>query len=291
MMLKITISLILNIVLCVSVLNAQEIIPFKLNNHYNIIVKALINNKDSANLMFQIAMHEASLSPVRINKVNSVQFDTTEFAEGLSKVNRIQVANTTIDSIWIWNNEYSGYESDGKIGIQLMKSKIFKINYDQSQFELFDKLPTTSDFISIPLSIKRGQLFISIKAILGNQSIPSDFLLQSGFSGALLYSNNFADQHDLENTLKVLNKTTMSNSAGQKINNLISLMPKIEIDQFMFEDVPVNIFTGEIKNQANSYIGADLIHRFNWIIDMKSGIAYIQKNKNFNDPYYFKKPN
>jgi len=270
-------------------LKAQEIIPFRMNGHYNIIVKSLINEKDSIDLMFQIAMQDASLAPNRKKKVESIKFDTSEFSEGLSKVNTIQVANTKIDSIWIWDNEYTGYEAEGKIGTQLFKGKIFKINYDHSQFELYDELPVTEGFVQIPLNVKRGQLFVNISSFIGSKEIYNEFLLQSGFSGAIIYNNQISDENHLSQNLLQLEEKTMSNSAGQKLTNLICRLPDLKIAGFEFKDIPVGIFTGEIKNQPTSYMGADLIHRFNWIFDTKAKVAYIQKNKYFEDQYYFNK--
>ncbi|MBA8986594.1 hypothetical protein [Sphingobacterium cellulitidis] len=268
---------------------AQEIIPFRLNNHHNILVKAIINEVDSVELMFQIAMQEGSLAPDRKNPVQSVKFDSTEFPEGLSKVNQIKVANTIIDSVWIWNNEYTGPEAEGKIGTLLFQGKIFKINYSQSQFELYDKLPTLEGYHKIPIKTKNGQLFLQLTSMFGDQPSTDEFLMQSGFSGAILYNNQFADTNQLAQKLPVLEEKTMTNSAGQKLSSLICLMPEIKIDSFTFKEVPVSLFTGEIKNQKTNYIGADLIHRFNWVIDVKGGYAYIQRNEAFSDKYYFQK--
>jgi len=52
----------------------QENIPFRLTEYNNIIVSALVNNKDSVNLMFQIAMVDASMSPNRLNQAKSIIF-------------------------------------------------------------------------------------------------------------------------------------------------------------------------------------------------------------------------
>ena len=282
-------QLIILLVIMVNSALAQEVIPFRLNNHNNILVKALINDVDSVELMFQIAMQEGSLAPDRKNLVQSVKFDTSEFPEGLSKVNRIKVANSIIDSVWIWNNEYTGPEAEGKIGTLLFQGKIFKINYSQSQFELYDKLPSLEGYNKIPVKTKNGQLFLQLTSILGDQSFADEFLMQSGFSGAILYNNQLTDTYQLAQKIRVLEEKTMTNSAGQKLSSLICLMPQIKIDNFTFKDVPVSLFSGEIKNQKTNYIGADLIHRFNWIIDIKGGFAYMQRNEAFQDKYYFQK--
>lgn len=124
-------------------------------------------------------------------------------------------------------------------------------------------------------------------SIVEDSTIETKVLLQSGFSGLILYNNQLADTYQLAEKLPVLNTQTLSNSAGQQVHNLICKMPAIQVGNIRFEEVPVNVFTGEIKNQTTSYAGADFIHRFNWIIDIEGGTAYIQKNRYFLDPYYF----
>ncbi|WP_413512048.1 hypothetical protein [Myroides odoratus] len=282
-----SLMLVLIVLFMGSVVKGQEIIPFKMNGHYNIVVESIINKKDTVDLMFQIAMREASLAPNRTHKVASVVFDTTEFPEGLSKTNSIQVGNTVVDKIWIWDNEYTGNGAEGKIGTQLFDGQIFKIDYDQSQFEVYDHLPNTHGFVAVPLTNENGRLFIEISGFVNDKEINTKFLLQSGFSGMVLYNNQVADENQLAEVLPHLDAKTLTNSAGEKLTNLIAEIPFLTVDSFRFEAVPVNLFTGEIKNQTTSYVGADFIHRFNWIIDIKGGYAYIQKNKHFSDPYYF----
>ncbi|MGG5576000.1 hypothetical protein ACPDHL_01500 [Myroides sp. C15-4] len=135
---------------------AQEIIPFKMNGHYNMVVEGIINKSDTVNLMVQLSMREASLAPNRTHAVESVVFDTTDFPEGLSKGNRIQVGQTVVEPIWIWDKEYTGHGAEGKIGTQLFGDHIVKINYDQSQFELYNSLPDTTGFIRLPLIERKG---------------------------------------------------------------------------------------------------------------------------------------
>lgn len=277
--------------LCISVVgfaNGQDTIPFKLNDHYNILVKALINEKDSADLMFQISIQEASLAPNLERKMSSVKFDTTEFPEGLSKVNRIQVAGVTVDSIWIWDNELTGYGAEGKIGLKMFQNKVFKMDFDASKFVLYEGLPDISAYSKLPLKLNRGQLFVEASSSSGEKMQTDEFLLQSGFSGAVLYKQKISEDLKLEE-LPVIEKKIMKNSSGQEVHNMVSVLPNFQLGAFQFNEVPVNFYLGDGFQQRSNYLGSDMIHRFNWIIDIKGGFAYIQKNKNFDDPYYFRK--
>ncbi|HEX7870677.1 MAG TPA: hypothetical protein VF455_11260, partial [Chryseobacterium sp.] len=62
------------VLLSLNLFKAQEKIPFRITKHNNIIVKTLVNDKDSLHLMFQIAMEDASISPERIRKVDHIKF-------------------------------------------------------------------------------------------------------------------------------------------------------------------------------------------------------------------------
>lgn len=119
------------------IINAQEIIPFRLTKHNNIIVKTLVNDKDSLHLMFQIAMEEASISPDRIRKADHIKF-TNKISDG----NTVKIGNKKYENIRFFDNEFSGHESDGKIGTGIFKDKYFKIDYDNHQF-----VPTIENLI------------------------------------------------------------------------------------------------------------------------------------------------
>ena len=65
---------ILSVIVSFALINAQKTIPFRLTKHNNIIVKTLVNDKDSLHLMFQIAMEDASISPERTRKADNIIF-------------------------------------------------------------------------------------------------------------------------------------------------------------------------------------------------------------------------
>lgn len=77
-----------------SVFNAQETIPFRMTKYNNLIVKTQVNRKDSLDLMFQIAMEEASISPERIRSAGHIVFK-----EGISEGNTVSIGKNTYRDI------------------------------------------------------------------------------------------------------------------------------------------------------------------------------------------------
>ncbi|MCY1661545.1 hypothetical protein [Chryseobacterium sp. SL1] len=264
-----------------SPIQAQEIIPFRITKHNNIIVKTLVNDKDSLDLMFQIAMEDASISPDR--KRNA---DHIIFKDEISDGNTIKIGKKKYENIRFFDNELTGHEADGKIGTGIFKGKIFKIDYDNSRFVVYDKMPDLKGYQSVPLLLKNEQLFIPANSIIEKQNVEAYFLLQSGYSGGILYSNEFADGKELDKKLKVTGEKTLKNSSGQSVITKNGILPVLKIGNFILKDVSAGFFAGELKIQKSSYFGADLLRRFNWIFDAERKVVYVKPNRYFNKAYY-----
>jgi hypothetical protein len=112
------------------------------------------------------------------------------------------------------------------------------------------------------------------------------FVLQSGFSGAILYSNEFAEEKQLEKKLKVTGEKTLKNSEGKTLTTQQAVLPYFKLGSSVFKDVSVGFFSGELKTQNVSYLGADMLRRFIWIFDAERKMAYIKPSKYFSEPYY-----
>lgn len=264
-----------------STIQAQEIIPFRITKHNNIIVKTLVNDKDSLDLMFQIAMEDASISPDR--KRNA---DHIIFKDEISNGNTIKIGKKKYENIRFFDNELTGHEADGKIGTRIFKGKIFKIDYDNSRFVVYDKMPDLKGYQSVPLLLKNEQLFIPATSVIEKQNVEAYFLLQSGYSGGILYSNEFADGKELDKKLKVTGEKTLKNSSGQSVITKNGILPVLKVGNFVLKDVSAGFFAGELKIQKSSYFGADLLRRFNWIFDAERKVVYVKPNRYFNKAYY-----
>lgn len=243
-----------------------------------------MNDKDSLDLMFQIAMQDASISPEKIRPAKSLIFDKN----GISENNSVKIGKKEFKNIRFFDNELTGQEADGKIGTGIFKGKTYKIDYDNNQFVLYDQLPDVKEYRQVSFTYnKQGQIFLTCENLIGDETYEANFLLQSGYPGGLLYSNQFADSKKLNEKLKITGEKTLKNSAGQSISTKQGILPMLTIiDDITLQNVSAGFFTGEIKNQSTSYFGADLIRRFNWIFDAETQIIYIKPSKYFNEPYF-----
>ncbi|MCS3869205.1 hypothetical protein J3D55_002121 [Chryseobacterium ginsenosidimutans] len=269
------------IFISISIVKAQEIIPFRITKHNNIIVKALVNDKDSLHLMFQIAMEEASISPERTRKADHIIFKD-EISDG----NTIKIGNKKYENIRFFDNELTGHEADGKIGTGIFKDKYFKIDYNNNQFVSYDKEPDLKDYQPMNLYVKNGQFYIVADNVVEDKQQEAYFLLQSGYSGGLLYSNEFAEANDLNEKLKITGEKSMKNSAGQIITTKQGVLPFLKLGNIVLKNISAGFFTGDLKTQHANYFAADVMRRFNWIFDKDRKVVYIKPSKYFNEPYY-----
>ena len=263
------------------IVNAQEIIPFRLTKHNNIIVKTLVNDKDSLHLMFQIAMEDASISPDRTRKADHIIFKD-EISDG----NTVKIGNKKYKNIRFFDNEFSGHESDGKIGTGIFKDQYFKIDYDNNQFVIYDKEPDLKGYQAMNLFEKNGQYFIAADNVVEDKQQEAYFLLQSGYSGGLMYSDKFAEDNQLDKKLKIIGEKELKNSSGKVMISKQGILPFFKLGNIILKNVTSGFFTGEIKNQKTNYLAADVMRRFNWIFDKDRKMVYIKRSKYFNAEYY-----
>ena len=262
---------------------AQQTIPFRITKHNNIIVKTLVNKKDSLDLMFQIAMENASISPERQRKADHIVFNKEEISEN----NTVQIGKLTLNNIRFSDNQLAGHEADGKIGTILFGGKTFKIDYDNSQFIIYDQKPDVKDYQPIATLYDQEAFYIAADNVIdGDKQQEAYFLLQSGYSGGLLYSNDFTAEKELDKKLKITGEKTLKNSSGKSIITKQGILPFLKVGNNILKDVSAGFFVGDLNNQTVNYFGADLLRRFNWIFDADRKTAYIKPSKYFSAPYY-----
>ncbi|MGE8553157.1 MAG: hypothetical protein ACN6OB_04345 [Chryseobacterium jejuense] len=264
-------------------IKAQQTIPFRVTKYNNIIVKTLVNKKDSLDLMFQIAMTDGAISPERQRKADHIVFNKEEISEH----NTVDIGSMSWGNVRFTDNQLSGLESDGKIGTGLFEGKTFKIDYDSKQFVIYSQKPDLKGFQPIKVTFENEVFHISGDNVLdGDKQQETSFALQSGYSGGILYSNDFAEKYELNQKLKIIGEKTLKNSSNKLLMIKQGILPSFQFGNFVFKDAPVGFFAGDLKTQHVSYFGADMMRRFIWIFDADRKMAYIKPSKYYSEPYY-----
>lgn len=272
-----------------------DTLRFELTSHNNISITATLNEQDTVQLMFHTAANDLTLISEKAPELTSVQWDNSASGiqswGGKSKArisysNTLQMGAFTWDSIVIWENERSGPNTDGKFGPNLFENLAIEIDFENNLFILHKTLPNAiSIYTKIPLVYENGFMFVEGNSKLAPHTYPNRFLIHTGYGGTILYDNAFADSHQLNQHIEIIDEQILKDSYGNSIITKKGLLPQFSIQDILFENIPVGFFEGTIKNQSMSVVGGNLIKRFNLIIAPNRDFIYLKKNSLFDQPY------
>ncbi len=272
------------------------VIPFSLTEHNNISVVAILNKLDTVNLMFHTAASSMTLTEEATKKMHSITFDGK--AEGvkswggdsnsarLSEKNTLQIGGMTFENISISENKFSGPLTDGKFGIDLFKERVILINFDNKTLTISSDLPKDlKKYEKIKLTFEDEMLFLEAISKIGKNLLPNKFLIHSGYSGDLLFDDQFANDHKLEDQLKIIGEKELKDSYGNIIKTKKAILPTFKIGSTKLSNVPVGFFSGALGRQKMSILGGDILKRFNVVIDAKRAYIYLRINSLYKVEY------
>lgn len=265
-------------------------IPFTLTDHNNISIEAVINQKDTVNLMFHTAANSLDLTKQASQKTSSIQWDNEvevntwggSASSTTSNNNTLAINGRIWDSLTIWQNENSGPTTDGKFGPNLFAGKVIAIDYDKSEITLHQSIPEYSkEYLKLPLSFENDMMFIESVSTVGEDHYTNRFLIHSGFGGTILYDDAFANESKLGQRISISSQQELKDSHGNTLITKKGEIPLFTIGNFEFKNMPVGFFEGSIGRQKISVLGGDVLKRFNIIIDSDRTFIYLKPNDFF----------
>ncbi len=271
-------------------------IPFVLTGYNNLSVRAILNQKDTVQLMFHMAANDLTLTEESTQKLKTIHFanktDSIQSWGGstnssrLSKNNSLQIAGLTWENVPIWENKNSGQHTDGKFGIDLFKNKVIEIDFDKMLIGIYTSLPKIKkEYNKLAITHKNEELFVEAAFEIDKTIYRNKFLVHSGYSGAILFDDKFANDTKLGEKLKITGEKSLQDSYGNILKTKKAILPALKIGNEQLANVPVAFFEGAIGRQKMSIIGGDILKRFLWIIDAKREYVYLKPGKLKNDKY------
>jgi len=265
------------------------VIPFELTAFNNISIKAIVNGKDTVQLMFHTAANSLTLTEEATKRIKNLVFSSTDSvkswggngnASRFSKSNNLQIGSLKWENIPIWENKNSGPETDGKFGLELFTDKIIEIDFDKKVIVLHTKMPAkASKYEQLKLNFEDDMMFLTANAEIGTNVLSNQYLLHSGYSGAVLFDDEFTAKNKIDGQLKVIDEKQLKDSYGNVLKTKKAIMPAFAIGKVKLSNVSIGFFTGAIGRQKMSIIGGDLLKRFNIIIDATRTNIYLKPNK------------
>ncbi len=211
-------------------------------------------------------------------------------SSGFSKGNLVTIGKQTWKEQTIFVDEHSGPETDGKFGPNLFGDQILEINFDLRELIVHTALPASvtdpaSAFRRLSYTVNRGNMFIQASLEVDGQKRDHSFLVHSGFGGTALLDDAFVEQHELGKKFETISERELRDSFGNRIKTKKVKVGSFDVGEVTFTDIPVELFEGSIGRQKLSVLGADLLKRFNVIIDPMQHHLYLAPNSLFSSKY------
>lgn len=271
-------------------------IPFRLTSHNNLVLKVVLNQKDTVNLMLHTGATDVMLIEDALPKLKSINFSGKVDSVGswgggnnssdYSVKNSVKIGAFDFQNIIVWKDQYSGPETDGKFGISLFEKKFLAFDFDKNSLTVTENLPRKlKKYQKFELKYERGLVFIKAICKVGTQDFEKEFMIHSGYAGDVLLDDKFANENKIGEYIKITGEKKLKDSFGNTVVTKKGILPTLKIGKFELIDIPVGFFEGTIGRQTISVIGGDIFKRFNWIFDAERKYVYLKPNKNFKVEY------
>lgn len=263
-------------------------IPFQLTEYNNLSVQAILNEKDTVNLMLHTAANAVTLTEEAIRNLKSLSFAGTDSVKSwggggnpsrFSKGNVLKIRELVWKDVPIWENKNSGPKTDGKFGIDLFDNKVIELDFEKKIITLYKNLPAkAATYEKLKLIVENDNLFIEARCEIGTSTFTNKFLIHSGYSGTILFDDKFVSETKIDEKLTIVAEKELKDSFGNVLKTKKAILPAFMFGNKKLTNVPVGFFTGAIGRQKMSIVGGDILKRFNLIIDAKRDYIYLKAN-------------
>lgn len=182
----------------------------------------------------------------------------------------------------------SGRPIEGIIGYDLLKRFTTLMDFNTQQIQLYNDINDIDDrkeYKAYPMTMDFSIPLVELQYTLADgTSLKGDFLFDSGAHLTLLFNSPYAKKHTMKTKI---GHTIAIESRGltTSFDNISGTLPSLSMSGYTFTDVPVSLSqaTSGVSafTQIAGILGADLIDRFNIIIDYANNALYMRPNATF----------
>ena len=279
----------IHVLACISFAQSQDTIAFRLTPQNNLVVQTILNEKDTLNMMLHTGVSDISITEETARRVfepdvgEAVNVQTWGGNEEAQYIphNQLSIGAIRQDSLNLWVGKLSGQGTDGKFGPDFFEERIVEIDFDKKILVIHSALPywvQKNAFSQWEIEFNRGMMFAKGEVRVGEKVYFHSFMIHSGYGGALLLDDVFAQKHKLGSYLTILSESQLRDSYGNVLKTKKALLPSFEMGGHEFADVPVSFFDGSLGRQKISVMGGALLKRFNLFLDLRQGHVYARPN-------------
>jgi len=257
---------------------------------------------DSLNFILDTGSGGISLDSTSAAEMNLKITPTDKTIRGIAGIRQVDYAlhhtlnlpGLKADSLDFHINDYMlltavyGIRIDGIIGFSLLRRYIVKVDFDNAELMFYNPGTYKYPHGGTLLRPSFNNLPILPAIIKDNVTVRHRFYFDTGGGLCLLLSEDFAKDSSIFSNNKKFYSTVAEGLGGRK-QMRISTIKEMRLGPYKFKKVPTYIFDDEYN--VTSYptlgglLGADLLRRFNLILNYPKAEIYILPNTHFRDQF------
>ncbi len=290
-------------------------VSFELINNL-VILPVSINNSDTLRFILDTGINTTLITELTSKDNLTLNYSKETLLQGLgngktisailsanNQINIGKITHTGLDVNVIMEDVFHlstwlGMDVHGIIGYPVFKNFIVELNYASrtltfhkpSEFNLKQPfLPWQKPFFTLPLIINETKPYIIGHILQENGSrIPVKLLIDTGASHAL-WLDSFT--HDKIATPDNTFDAYLGSGLNGDMNGKVGRIPGFELGPFAFEEVLVaypdslSIANAMGIDSRNGSMGAEILRRFNVILNYPENEIYLQPNAYYKNPF------
>ncbi len=288
-----------------TLVNSQEAsIPFEKEGLVYIQVK-VPEKEEALTFVFDTGASTAVMDKAVATRLG-IKADTKQYATGASGSQEYEIAiNRTIEIENITFNKLnlvlvdlqelsnrSGIQIDGIIGYDILSQFVTQFDFAEKQIHLYNKtkdIADTSGFIAHDIDLSGAIPMVTLDCIFKDGTrLSGEYLFDSGANLSILFNTPYAKKYQLEDRF---DKTITVTSRGLTATSS-STKGMLEGVSFLGNDLhELSVSISQAKYGVSSQegfagiLGADIINRFDMILDYKKGKLYLKPNLYYTDAF------
>jgi hypothetical protein len=288
-------------------------LPFKLINNL-IVIPIQINNSDTLNFILDTGLNTSIIcelstgESLNLNYAREIQLQGLGTGKSLEAIhtygNEIDVSGikginqdyfVLLNNIFHLSNKL-GFQIHGILSFNVFNSFIVEINYEHEEITFHDPgyfryQKNTKNYVTLPLIIHETKPYIHLKVQMADGSIiPIKVMFDTGASNSLWLDYNSIPDFMMPDGART---SFLGSGLSGEVFGYLARFEKIYLDHFELEDVIVSLPDSNSIVHAigldnrNGSIGAEIIRRFNIILDYPNELITLSRNSNFKDPFSY----
>jgi len=290
-------------------------VSFELINNL-VILPVSINDSDTLRFILDTGINTALITELTSKDNLTLNYTKETLLQGLGSGKTVSAILSANNQIKIGEITYSGLDVNvimedvfhlstwlgmnvhGILGYPVFKDFIVELNYASrtltfhkpSEFKLRQPFfPWQQPFFTLPLVMNETKPYIIGHLLQEDGSrIPVKLLIDTGASHAL-WLDSFTNDKIVppENTIEAY----LGSGLNGEMNGKVGRVPGFELGTFTFKNLPVaypdsfSIANAIGIDNRNGSMGAEILRRFNVILNYSAHEMYLQPNAYFNKPF------